>query len=77
MADLSKKIPKNVPGAYYVDSECIGCGMCHEVAPDYFKIDDSEGTAFVAMQPTDDDGKAACAEGMSSCPVDAIGDDGE
>ena len=76
MADKENKVAKNVAGSYYVDNECIACGMCYEIAPDYFSLD-ADGIAYVAKQPTSDDAKAACAEAIDSCPVDAIGDDGE
>ena len=76
MANKDNKVAKNVPGQYYVDTECIACGMCHEIAPDFFLIDEDAGIAYVAVQPNNDDDKAACAEAMSSCPVEAIGDDG-
>lgn len=77
MAKKENKVAKNVSGAYYVDSECIACGMCHEIAPDYFKLDDEGSSAYVTKQPDTEDGKTACAEAMKSCPVEAIGDDGE
>lgn len=77
MADKANKNSKNIQGKYYVDGACIGCGMCHEIAPDYFKVDEAEGTAYVFQQPSTDDAGASCAEAMSSCPVEAIGDDGE
>jgi ferredoxin len=77
MADKSKKNSKNVPGSYYVDSECIGCGMCHEIAPEYFIIDEDDGIAYVSAQPTTEEGEGLCDEALNSCPVEAIGDDGE
>jgi ferredoxin len=77
MADKNNKGSKNIAGKYYVDSECIGCGMCHEIAPDHFKIDENEGIAYVYTQPSTKSGLEVCAEAMNSCPVEAIGDDGE
>lgn len=77
MADKNNKGAKNVAGKYYVDSECIGCAMCHEIAPDHFEIDPAEGIAYVRAQPTTKSGLELCAEAMNSCPVEAIGDDGE
>lgn len=76
MADKTKKLEKNITGQYYVDSECIGCGMCHEVAPEYFMLDDANGTAYVGKQPADDSAKSQCEEALTSCPVEAIGNDG-
>ncbi|MBN2689418.1 MAG: ferredoxin [Gammaproteobacteria bacterium] len=76
MADKANKVENNVDGAYYVDKECIGCGMCHEVAGKYFVMDDTAGVAYVAEQPKDEEGTVLCVEAMNSCPVEAIGDDG-
>jgi len=76
MADKANKVENSVPGKYYVDQECIGCGMCHEVAPDYFVMNDTAGVAYVAKQPNDDDSIAVCSEALNSCPVEAIGEDG-
>ena len=70
---MANKGEKNVPGPYYVNDACITCGMCAEVAPQNFVVED---VAFVSKQPDSDEEKAACAEAMSSCPVEAIGDDG-
>lgn len=76
MADKEAKREDNVPGRYYVDEECTGCGVCAETAPENFKLDD-EGLAFVGKQPANDEEEEACQEAKECCPADAIGDDGE
>jgi ferredoxin len=76
MADKSQKVSQNVPGAYYVDQNCIDCGTCYEVAPNCFKQDEETNLAYVYKQPESDQDKKACKEAMEQCPVDAIGDDG-
>ena len=75
MPDSSDKTENNVAGAYYVDSQCIACGVCTGVAADNFGTN-GDGTAYVSKQPDSDDDKAACEEAIASCPVDAIGTDG-
>lgn len=77
MADKSDKSEKNVPGKFYVDRQCIDCGLCQETAPAVFARDDDGGCAYVSKQPADADELAAAKEAMDSCPVQAIGDDGE
>ncbi len=48
---------------------CIGCGVCPEVCPDIFEMQD-DGLAHVKQ---DADKNADCAqEAADSCPVDAI-----
>ena len=34
MADRDDKLPENVDGPFYVDSNCIDCDLCRENAPD-------------------------------------------
>lgn len=75
MADKSIKMAKNVAGKYYVDTGCIGCGQCVDIAGDYFT--EESGEVYVKAQPTSEEGNVACEQALSSCPVDAIGNDGE
>ncbi len=77
MADIEEKTPKNVPGKFYVDSNCIDCDLCRETAPLFFARDDDEGVSYVQKQPSTDDEVALCTEALEGCPVQAIGDDGE
>ena len=76
MADKSAKFEDNVPGPFYVDKECINCDACVLAAEGHFKLDDTDGHAFVFRQPETDEEREACQEALESCPVDAIGDDG-
>ena len=77
MADKTDKVENNVPGKYYVDSNCIDCDVCRETAPNNFKADEDEGYSYVFSQPKDAEEEAQCQEAMESCPVEAIGDDGD
>lgn len=76
MADKSNKYDENIPGAYYVDRECIACDACVLAAPDHFSMDEDDGHAFVVKQPSNETEEDACREAMESCPVEAIGNDG-
>jgi len=76
MADLNHKHPENVPGRYYVDTQCIDCELCRETAPANFARNEADGYSYVAKQPEGDDEEAACAQAAEECPVEAIGDDG-
>ncbi len=76
MADKTDKSDNNVAGKYYVDRQCIDCGLCQETAPEVFARGD-DGVAYVSHQPATDAETTACVEAMDSCPVQAIGDDGE
>jgi len=76
MADRDSKVAGNVPGAFYVDSNCIDCGVCVETAPNNFAQNEDEGFAYVYKQPENDEERQACREALEECPVEAIGEDG-
>jgi ferredoxin len=76
MANKDDKVGTNVAGKWYVDTSCIDCDVCRTTAPDNFKANEDEGYSFVYKQPEGDE-EAQCVEAKASCPVEAIGDDGE
>ncbi len=77
MAEKDDRLPDNVAGTYYVDSECIDCDLCREVAPENFARNEDEGHSIVTKQPESDEEQELCEEAMESCPVEAIGSDGK
>ena len=77
MANPAQKFPDNFPGAYYVDEECIDCRLCSEIAPDIFFANEEEGHHFVGKQPESAEELEQAFEALESCPVEAIGRDGE
>lgn len=76
MADPANKYPDNVSGKWYVDTQCILCSLCHEIAPSNFKEADSGDHDFVYKQPENETEAKLCQEAMQQCPVEAIGNDG-
>ena len=36
MANPKKRLPENVPGDFFVDSTCIDCDTCRQIAPQVF-----------------------------------------
>ena len=74
MANVDNKVARNVDGPYYVDEQCIACGVCEGEAPENFKMGDEY--AYVYKQPENDEEKEACENALEACPVDAIGNDG-
>lgn len=77
MAELENRYPENVPGRFYVDDQCIDCDLCRETAPNNFARNEDGGYTFVVKQPDSPDEVHLCEEAMESCPVEAIGSDGE
>jgi len=77
MANRVNKQPENVFGRYYVDVECIDCDVCRDTAPSNFTRQDDDGYSYVYKQPESDEEEEQCKEAMDSCPVTAIGLDGD
>lgn len=50
---------------YNVNEDCIACGMCAEIAPEVFKMEEDRAVAYA------DDGENA-EQAMDICPVNAI-----
>jgi len=48
--------------------ECIGCGVCAQLCPSVFKLDENEGKCLVISQEV----SPAVKEAVDSCPVSAI-----
>jgi ferredoxin len=76
MADTANRYPENIPGAYYVDNQCIDCDLCRETAPSSFKRNDDGGYSFVYKQPETAEEQKLAKEAMEGCPVEAIGSNG-
>lgn len=76
MANPNDKFSENVPGAWYVDTNCIQCGMCDDALPAVFRRSDIEDHNYVHRQPETSDELTEAEYLRESCPVDAIGSDG-
>lgn len=77
MANKEDKHEDNVPGKFYVDSQCIDCDLCRQTAPNNFARNDDKGYDYVSKQPDSPEEEAQVQESMDNCPVQAIGNDGE
>jgi ferredoxin len=77
MPNRNEKNPGNVPGPFYVDSTCIDCDLCREIAPASFRRNDDIGLSIVFQQPTTPAERQAADEAVTSCPTESIGNDGD
>ena len=77
MANKKDRCESNVPGKFYVDKSCIDCDLCRDIAPDFFARDDNNGRSKVIQQPSSEAEIDLCMEALDSCPVGAIGEDGD
>jgi glyoxylase-like metal-dependent hydrolase (beta-lactamase superfamily II)/ferredoxin len=71
MANPRKCVPENVPGDFYVDSTCIDCDACRQIAPAVFG--EAPQTSFVHAQPVSADGRRLALQALLSCPTGSIG----
>ncbi len=76
MAERTDKQPTNIDGMYYVDTQCIDCDVCRDMAPDHFMRNDADAYSYVFRQPVTAEELDLCEEALQSCPVEAIGNDG-
>ena len=56
---------------YFVNEECIGCGLCNGLCPKVFYMN-QEGVAEAVDQEVDVDDVSSASDAMNSCPVQAI-----
>lgn len=73
MADRSRRIPENVPGAFFVDDSCIDCDLCRQISPDVFVA--SGGQSVVGRQPSSAEARDQAAMALVACPTASIGSD--
>jgi len=56
---------------YYVNDECIGCGLCASTCPEVFEIT-GEGVAKAIEADVPKEAEAAAKEAQDNCPAGAI-----
>jgi glyoxylase-like metal-dependent hydrolase (beta-lactamase superfamily II)/ferredoxin len=71
MADLSQRLPENVEGPFFVDSTCIDCDTCRQIAPATFG--ETGDYSFVKRQPGSPDELDAACRALVACPTGSIG----
>ena len=71
MAQVALRIDQNAPGDYYVDSTCIDCDACRQIAPSVFQDVGSQSAVF--HQPDSNDELLATQKALLACPTSSIG----
>jgi glyoxylase-like metal-dependent hydrolase (beta-lactamase superfamily II)/ferredoxin len=71
MADLKKRLDSNIAGNFYVDSTCINCDTCRQLAPHSFE-EVGEYSA-VSHQPENEEQMHQAYQALLACPVGSIG----
>jgi ferredoxin len=55
---------------YIAEEECIGCGMCQDICPEVFKLDEETNVAKV-IEPKEGP-EDLVQEAIDACPVECI-----
>lgn len=71
MADIKKKLDTNIDGEFFVDSTCINCDTCRQLAPKSFK--DTGEYSSVYAQPKNKDEVRKAIRALLACPTGSIG----
>jgi len=71
MADRAQRVPENVEGAFFVDTTCIDCDTCRQLAPATFG--ETGEFSLVRMQPRDEGEERAAYRALVACPTGSIG----
>jgi glyoxylase-like metal-dependent hydrolase (beta-lactamase superfamily II)/ferredoxin len=72
MALAGLKHKANVPGRFFVDTSCIDCDLCRQIAPAVFKEEGDQSVVF--QQPRDPGEELAATKALVTCPTASIGD---
>lgn len=75
MANPNKRVRENVAGDFFVDSTCINCDTCRQVAPRVFGA--AAGTSFVKAQPVGTGDRRVALRALLACPTGSIGNLGD
>jgi glyoxylase-like metal-dependent hydrolase (beta-lactamase superfamily II)/ferredoxin len=71
VADFTKRFPENVAGEFFVDTTCIDCDACRQLAPETFE--DAGEHSFVYAQPDTADQQRRALRALLACPTGSIG----
>jgi glyoxylase-like metal-dependent hydrolase (beta-lactamase superfamily II)/ferredoxin len=71
MALIERAHQENSPGDFFVDTSCIDCDLCRQIAPDTFS--DVGDQSVVHHQPNTPEQEFAALKALVTCPTASIG----
>ena len=71
MADQAKRLSTNSDGNFFVDSTCINCDTCRQLAPASFAENGEYSSVF--RQPEGESERYEAYQALLACPVGSIG----
>jgi glyoxylase-like metal-dependent hydrolase (beta-lactamase superfamily II)/ferredoxin len=72
MARPEHRLAENAAGDLFVDSGCIDCDLCRQLAPGVFERS-GRGLSYVRRQPADPAERGRALVALVTCPTSAIG----
>jgi glyoxylase-like metal-dependent hydrolase (beta-lactamase superfamily II)/ferredoxin len=73
MARASDRLPENAPGDFFVDTSCIDCDLCRQLAPRTFGRAGERDQSYVVRQPEDAGEQHRALVALVTCPTSSIG----
>jgi O-6-methylguanine DNA methyltransferase len=73
VARTADRLHENQPGDYFVDSSCIDCDTCRQIAPETYVRLWSAGQSIVFRQPETHEQRLRAAMALVACPTASIG----
>jgi glyoxylase-like metal-dependent hydrolase (beta-lactamase superfamily II)/ferredoxin len=71
MANVALRLPENVSGDFFVDSTCIDCDACRQIAPEVFA--ENGDASIVFHQPATNEQTKRALMALVACPTGSIG----
>ena len=71
MAEFARRLPENVEGPFFIDSTCIDCDTCRQIAPATFG--EGADASFVQVQPRTAEERRLAYRALVACPTASIG----
>jgi len=71
VANIARRLPENVSGDFFVDSTCIDCDACRQIAPLIFR--DHGDQSSVYHQPETEEETRLALMSLVACPTASIG----
>jgi glyoxylase-like metal-dependent hydrolase (beta-lactamase superfamily II) len=71
MANIAHRLPENVGNDFYVDSTCIDCDACRQIAPTIFRDHGEQSSVY--HQPESEEETRLALMAVVACPTGSIG----
>jgi ferredoxin len=65
----SDALAENMAGDFFVDSSCIDCDLCRQIAPAVFARGERIGQSYVAHQPASGRDQQRALMALVTCPT--------